>query len=81
MTKTASVLTDHLRGVIVARAAELGLTAYALEKKCCRITDEPVPDANSIHRYFKGETSMTSQRISVLCQVLGLTLVKKEGLS
>ena len=63
---------DPIRETITARAEQLGLTAYAIAKRC-----EMSPEA--VKRYLTGRCSLNSRYVSAICEVLGLELrpVKK----
>lgn len=59
---------DHLRTAIVARAAQLGLTAYAIAR------DAGGPSEESVRRYMAGSQDMKSSSVAAVCWVLGLEL-------
>ena len=61
-------MTDKIQKQIVARADQLGLTAYAVAK---RIDVDP----GIVRRYFTGARSMNSAYVSRICEVIGLKLV------
>jgi hypothetical protein len=58
---------DKIRAKIVERAEQLGMTPYAIAKKC-------EIDPGTIKRYFTGRCSLSSRYVSAICDVLGLEL-------
>lgn len=63
---------DAIQEAIVDRANELGLSAYAVGKRC-----EITPEA--VKRFFAGRAALNSRYVSRICQELGLELrVKKD---
>lgn len=59
---------DHLRTAIIARAAKLGMTAYAIAR------DAGGPSKDAVRRYMAGETDLKSSYVAAVCRVLGLEL-------
>jgi hypothetical protein len=59
--------TDAIHAAVVARAAELGMTAYAI----ARATDGAV-NADTMAKYMRGGYAMGSDRLSHVLRVLGL---------
>jgi hypothetical protein len=67
-------VSDTLRDTIIARAQLLGLTAYAIAKRC---SGEQTPDPDTVKRYLSGRVSLNSRYVSQMCDVLGLELRQK----
>lgn len=67
-------MTDHIQQTIAARAAELGLSAYALAQAARELPDAPQPTKETIRRYLDGNCALNSRYVSLLCQILGLEL-------
>lgn len=66
---------DHIRTAIIARAAELGLTAYAIAQRC-----EGSPNNEAVRRYLTERCSLSTRYVSRICDALGLELrPKKKG--
>lgn len=65
---------DQIRETIMARATELGLTAYGLVLACVAKYGEKAVSEDAVKRYFNDETSLKSKYISQLCDVLSLQL-------
>ena len=64
--------TDTIRAACIARAAELGLTAYAAAK----LTGDAVtPDV--MKDYLSGRTAMRSDKLSHVLRVLGLAVTER----
>lgn len=61
---------DHIRQSIIDRAAMLGLSAYAIAKQCDL-------DPQTVKRYFDGKQQVSSEKASVICELLGLQLRTK----
>lgn len=64
-------MQDTIQQAIAARAEELGLTAYAVAKKC-GITPE------AVKRFFAGRAALNSRYVSKICEVLQLELRTKK---
>jgi len=62
---------DHIRDRIIARADELGMSAYAIARQAGI-------DPGTISRYFRGRLSLSSRHIAKVCDVLGLELRTKK---
>jgi hypothetical protein len=60
---------DSIRQTIIARASELGLSAYAISVRC---GGSPNPEAT--RRYLTERCHLGSQYVSKICDVLGLEL-------
>lgn len=60
---------DTIRETIIARAAQLGLTANAISVQC---GGSPNPEAT--RRYLTRKCGLGSQYVSKICEVLGLAL-------
>ena len=61
---------DHIRQAIQARAAQLGLTAYALAK-LAGMSEE------TVRPYLQGKRDMTSKKVDKLLEALGLEVREK----
>lgn len=68
---------DTIRETIIARAATLGLTAYAIAKSIQEATGSTSPDVGTVRRYMNGVVSLNSRYVSQICDVLGLELRPK----
>jgi hypothetical protein len=66
---------DNLRAKIIERATQLKLSSNDLALRCREIT-ESSPDVETIRRYIKGERSLNSSYVSLLCDVLKLKLTR-----
>jgi hypothetical protein len=66
---------DQIRETIMARASELGLTAYGVSVLCVgEFGDTEAVSEDAVKRYFNDETSLKSKFVSQLCEVLSLKL-------
>lgn len=63
------LIMDTIRETIIARAEQLGLTAYAISQQC---GGSPNPEA--VKRYLTERCHLGSQYVSKICDVLGLEL-------
>ena len=62
--------TDWIQSAVIARARELGLTAYAIAKA----TDGAVSE-DHVRAYLTRRKSMGSHKLQHVLRVLGMTLV------
>jgi hypothetical protein len=62
-----------IRDAVLARAAELGWTAYAVEQAVAGI-DNAV-SARTVRRYFAGTHDLTTAKLDPILRVLGLQVV------
>ena len=62
---------DTIRTTIIARAEQLGLTAYAIAKKA-------ELDPQTVKRYLSERCSLNSRYVSQICEVLDLNLTVKK---
>ena len=69
---------DTIRETIIARASELGLSAYAIAKAIHAATGSKSPDVGTVKRYMTGVVSLNSRYVSQICDVLGLELTVKK---
>lgn len=58
---------DWIRETVAARAAERGLTAYAIAKAA-------ELDPQTVKRFIEGRCALNSRYASKICDVLGLVL-------
>ena len=65
-------MPDTIRNAIIARADQLGLTAYAISKAANL-------DPQTVKRYLAGRASLNSRYVSAICEVLGLELREIDG--
>lgn len=72
--KKAPVHDDWIRARVIARAKELGLTAYAIAKA----TDGGVSE-DHVHDYLTHRKSMGSHKLQHVLSVLGLDIQVKDG--
>lgn len=63
---------DWISEAIAARAAERGLTAYAVAE-ACRAAGHPI-DHGTVKRYFSGRCALNTRHVSAICDVLGLVV-------
>jgi hypothetical protein len=68
-------MDDEIREAIIIQAEKLGLTAYAIAKKC---TGDKTPDVGTVKRYLNGRVSLNSRYASQIFKVLGLEVKPKE---
>jgi hypothetical protein len=69
---------DSIRQTIIARASQLGLSAYAIAKAIHEATGTTSPDVGTVKRYLNGTVSLNSRYVSQICDVLDLELTKKK---
>jgi hypothetical protein len=71
--KTRTGRADWVQARVIARAAELGLTAYAVAK----LTGGAVSE-DHVHAYLTRRKSMGSHKLQHVLRALGLTLTLAE---
>jgi hypothetical protein len=62
-----------IRDTVLARAAELGWTAYAVEQAIANI-GSPVSE-RTVRRYFAGTHDLTTEKLDPILRVLGLQVM------
>ena len=65
--------TDWIQSAVVARATELGLTAYAI----AQLAENAVSE-DAVKSYLTGRKSLTSAKLQHVLRVLGLSLKVKK---
>lgn len=65
---------DWIREMVIARAAELGMSAYAVSR-AINVTGTTMCH---VYHYMKGRRSITSRNLQHILSALGLTLSAKE---
>lgn len=65
---------DWLQQAVIARANELGMTAYAIAKASAGKVSE-----NHVHCYLTGRKSMGSHKLQHVLAALGLELTQSAG--
>jgi hypothetical protein len=68
-TKTDPRLTDWVQARVIERAAELGLTAYAIAQRT-----EGAVSEDHVRAYLTKSKSMGSHKLQHVLRVLGLTI-------
>lgn len=62
---------DPIRDAVIRRAAELGLTAYAIARDSGGAVNE-----DTVRAYLTGRKDMTGRRLGAVLRVLGLEVRK-----
>ena len=63
---------DDIREAVIAQADRLGLTAYAIAKKC-----DGSPGNEAVRRYLTRRCSLNTRYVSKICDVLGLRMTRQ----
>lgn len=62
-------MTDWISETLSDRAETLGLSAYAVARRC-----EPPLDPGTVKRYFEQRCRLNSEYVGRICDVLGLNV-------